>query len=129
MVFAVAQPATANDSFGLITRLHALHLSYGISDYGTASSTTVDSDLGVIVRAVVWNGGGFNVYGWETRTPWYSAAKHGARFFVTSAGGTPAEAESAFGGPAAAYRIGTFEVLVYSYNLLTRVEPSALPTG
>lgn len=130
VIFAVAQPASATDSSGLIARLHALHLSYGISDYGTASSTTVDSDLAVTVRAVVWNGGGFNVYGWETRTPWYSAAKHDARFFATSPGGTtPAEVESAFGRPAAVYRIGEYEVLVYSYNLLTRVEPSALPTG
>jgi hypothetical protein len=130
VVFAVAQPAAATDSSGLISRLRVLHLGEGISDYPTASSTTVASGQGVTVRAVVWNGGGFSVYGWETRTQWYRAAKHEARYFVTSAdGSTPKEVESAFGKPAAAYRIGEYDVLVYSYNLFTRITATTLPTG
>jgi len=132
VLFAAAQPAVAADSSMLIARLRALHLSYGISDYPTASSTTVQSDLRVTVRAVVWNGAGFDVYGWETRTPWYDAAKHDARFFVTSASGggtTPTEVVAAFGRPEAQYRVGHDEVLVYSYNLLTRIRAAARPTG
>lgn len=132
MLFAVAQPAAATDSSALITRLRALHLSYGISDYPTASSTTVQSDADVTVRAVVWNGAGFQVYGWETLTPWYSARKHDARFFITSAsdgGATPQEVVAAFGRPTARYRIGDDEVLVYSYNLLSRVGQVPRPTG
>ena len=132
VLFAATQPVAAASQSGLIARLGALHLSYGIGDYQTASSTTVQSGLGVEVRAVVWDGGGFEVYDWETRTPWYSAAQHDARFFVTkdSAGATtPAEVESAFGRPEAEYRVGDYEVLVYSYNLLTRVRQVARPTG
>ena len=132
VLFAAAQPTAAADSSGLIAKLRALRLSYGISDYQVASSTTVESDQRVNVRAVVWNGDGFDVYGWETRTPWYSAAKHDASFFVTSAsdgGTTPADVVSAFGRPEAEYRVGEYEVLVYRYNLLTRVTPSARPTG
>jgi len=132
VLFAAGQPAASADSAGLIARLRALRLSYGISDYQVASSTTVESDLRVDVRAVVWNGDGFDVYGWETRTPWYSAAKHDASFFVTSAsdgGTTPADVVSVFGRPEAEYRVGEYEVLVYGYNLLTRVTPSARPTG
>ena len=130
VVFAAAQPAAANDSSGLIAQLEMLHLSDGISDYPTASSATVESDQAVTLRAVVWNGGGFSVYGWETRTQWYSAAKHDARYFVSAPGGsTPAEVESAFGRPRAVYRVGGYEVLAYSYNLLTRVAPTTLPTG
>ena len=132
VLFAAAQPAAAADSSTLSARLRALHLSYGISDYPTASSTTVQSDLRVTIRAVVWNGAGFDVYGWETRTPWYDAAKHDARFFVTSATGggtTPAEVVAAFGRPEAEYRVGPDEVLVYSYNLLTRIRAAARPAG
>jgi hypothetical protein len=132
VLFAAAQPAAAADSSTLVARLRVLHLSYGISDYSTASSTTVQSGLRVTVRAVVWDGAGFGAYAWETRTPWYSAAKYDARFFVASASGggtTPAEVVAAFGRPAAEYRAGHDEVLVYSYNLLTRIRAAARPTG
>lgn len=127
---AVTQPATVTDPTGLIARLSALHLSYGLSDYPSASSTTVRSDQQVTVRPVIWDGGGFEVYNWETSTRWYSGAQHDARFFLTAPGGsTPAEVVQAFGKPSAEYQVGNDEVLVYSYNLLTRVAHPQLPTG
>jgi hypothetical protein len=132
VLFAAAQPSAGASSAGLAARLRELQLSYGIGDYQLASSTTVQSGQQVTVRAVVGDGTGFEVYAWETRTPWYSAAKHDARFFVAGTSGsgtTPAEVVRAFGRPEAEYPVGHYVVLVYSYNLLTRIRVATRPTG
>ena len=111
------------------------HLSYGLSGYWNAASTTVYSGGRVQLRQILAVPGGFVPYAWGAQQQWYEPARYDARFVVAEASGpqytsiTAAQAEASFGTPSAVYRVDGFTVLVYPYNLLTRGRPPHLKPG
>jgi len=108
-------------------------LRYGLAGYWNASPITVFSGGAVQVRQIHLGSGGFVPRAWGSRQQWYDATSNDARFVIAEddARGemTPTQVESSFGKPTAVYHVGTYSVLVYSYNLLTRGHALGLPPG
>ena len=90
-------------------------------------------------RAGYWRGGGLNrgtLAGdrGESSAAWYQPGRYDATFVVavTSPGGpggglSPAAVRASFGPPAAQYQVGPDLVMLYRYNLLTRLRGAAFP--
>src|SRR6185437_7122192 len=73
-------------------------------------------------------------YQWEAFAGWYQPARHDARFVIAGTdpaapgGGLPAAGVRArFGPPAAQYQVGQYVVMLYGYNLLTRLAVTSFP--
>ena len=73
---------------------------------------------------------------WESSAAWYQPGQHTATFVIAvtdpaaPGGGLPATAVAArFGTPAARHRIGQDVILLYRYDLLTRVRGTSFPEG
>jgi hypothetical protein len=135
---AAAQPVSTPPSVPLAAWLNAHGFRYGIAGYWDAAAVTVESGDRVPVRAVIMRNGRFAPYYWETRRDWYAASRHDATFVIADpAGGhatnafTAAHLEKYFGRPAAVYRVGDHEILLYQTNLLKRLAAPYLlsPTG
>jgi hypothetical protein len=117
------------------------HEHAGLSGYWQATSTTVTSGGQVLVAAVTlpearYPGSGRPAaYRWESSADWYQPAHHDATFFIAVAnpaapggGGLPASAVRAyFGPPVARHQIGNEIIMLYNYNLLTRLTPTTFP--
>jgi hypothetical protein len=121
----------------LASWLEAHHLNYGIAGYWESSSVTLASSNKVQVRTVVSSGSEFAAFNWETKVDWYDPSMHDATFFIArfwplDPGAptdlTPAFVEGVLGKPTSATKVGTYEILVYSYNLLHKVQP-AIPAS
>jgi hypothetical protein len=98
----------------------------GLAAYWQASSTTVDSGGKVLVAPVTDQGTA--VYAWEADAAWYDPGTRRANFVVAMEnpdgplGGIAVSAgQELFGRPAHAYRVDGYVIMVYRYNLLTRL--------
>ncbi|HEX8006745.1 MAG TPA: hypothetical protein VF482_10000, partial [Trebonia sp.] len=98
----------------------------GLAGYWQANSTTVDTGGKVLVAPI--SDGGTAVRHWETSADWYNPATHRADFVVAMAspggptGGLRVGAERKFfGRPAHVYHVGPYVIMVYRYNLLSRL--------
>jgi hypothetical protein len=112
--------------------LEAHGLKEGLAGYWDAAPMTVYTGDAVQVRAIYAQSGAFLPNAWGTKRQWYDASTIDANFVVT--GGwrnqlTTTAAEGAFGKPAKTYQVGTYTVLVYDYNLLTRQVAPVLTGG
>jgi hypothetical protein len=75
------------------------------------------------------------VYRWETSSDWYQPARRDASFVIAVtdpaavAGGglSVTEARALFGRPVAQNQVGQEVVMLYGYNLLTRVTGISFP--
>jgi hypothetical protein len=112
------------------------HLRAGLAGYWQADATTVASGGRVLVAPVVFAGrAGVQADRWEASAAWYQPGARAATFVIATDGpaapvGLPeAEVRARFGPPAAEQRIGPEVILLYRYNLLTRVSGSAFPGG
>ena len=124
---ATASPSTSAQA--LPRWLSAHRLSYGLGPYWSSASVTLAS--GGQVRVLALSGGAhLHGYGWETKVSWYDPRKHVAGFVLlcpVPAGlyqAPPVRSPAvyqAFGRPARVYRADGCRVLVYDYNLLTRL--------
>jgi len=134
---AAARPTMSPATPPLSAWLEAHGLRYGVAGYWDASSTTVESDDKIQVRAVdlhphpdapQWT---INIPGWESNPLWYNPSAYDATFAVADVHGSadghpgyPVRAfESFFGKPTARYRVDGWYVLVYRTNLLRKIGP------
>jgi len=71
---------------------------------------------------------------WESSAAWYQPAQRDATFVIAvtgpgaPAGLSPAAVRASFGPPAAEHRIGQDLIMLYRYNLLTRLRGAAFPS-
>jgi hypothetical protein len=98
----------------------------GLAAYWQASSTTVDSGGKTLVAPVTDQGTA--VYAWEADAAWYGPGTRWANFVVATEnpdgplGGIAVSAgQEFFGRPAHTYRVDGYVIMVYRYNLLTRL--------
>jgi hypothetical protein len=130
LVMYMGRPAAPAQNQSLATWLVGHRLYYGLAAYSMANSVTVDSGGKVAVRAIVTT----SEYAswphlWESEPSWYSPADHLANFVVLTSGGpAPWRQEpsaqamvTTFGQPASVYLLSDYTVLVWNYNLLTKL--------
>jgi hypothetical protein len=111
------------------------NLTYGLSGYWDAAPTTVYSGGAVQVRQILFVPGAFVPYAWGAKQQWYEESQHYANFVIAS--DSPADtaslrvsdALSVLGRPSATYHVDGSVVMVYSYNLLTKVVIPQLAPG
>ncbi|HWG01556.1 MAG TPA: hypothetical protein VG164_06885 [Trebonia sp.] len=100
----------------------------GLATYWQAASTTVATGGKVTVAAV--SASGSSVRPWEMDSGWYNPATHRADFVVSTqlmGGLSVRAARKDFGAPAHEYHVGEYVILVYKYNLLTRLRGRSFP--
>ena len=120
-------------SAGLVNWLVSHHYTAGLAGYWQASSVTVASGGQVSVAPVTPSAG--SVRRWEAWDGWYDPARQKASFVIavndpdTSSGGelSASVVRRYYGRPAREYAVGQYRIMVYDYNLLTRVAQRAFP--
>ncbi len=121
---------SASASVRSLPRWLAAHgLSYGLGPYWSAASATLAS--GARIHVLALSGGSHLAgYGWETKISWYDPELHSADFVLlcpVPAGlyqappVTAAAVYLSFGRPAYSDRAAGCRILVYDYNLLSRL--------
>ena len=112
--------------------LVAHHQRVGLAAYWQGTQTTVASGGRVLVAPVT--AAGIAAKHWEASSAWYQPSRHRATFVIAEPDPTYAEdsltvasARARFGRPAAEYRVGGDVVMIYRYNLLTRLQGRAFP--
>jgi len=116
----------------LATWLASHHLTDGLAEYWQANSTTVVTGGQVRIRPVTPQAD--DVRHWESSSAWYHPAQATADFVIAASDpGIPPGGLSVptvrerFGKPAREYTVGPYVVMVYDYNLLTRLRYRAFP--
>jgi hypothetical protein len=124
----VTYPPVTGQNQQLATWLAAHRLDYGLAGYWQASSSTLDSHGLVRLRPVRVANSIVARDPWEIRQSWYDPAAHDATFIVlapSAPGRDPfpwsADVRATFGQPTRVYYVGSYEVLVWSKNLLTEL--------
>lgn len=122
-------PGPAPAANGELTSWLAGHgYRYGLGNYWMANEATVASGNQVRIRAVTVGQSHMVPYLWETQVSWYDPVRHNANFVAFTS--VPRKDENfawlaqmmrTFGRPARTYHFGTYTVLVWNYNLLTRL--------
>jgi hypothetical protein len=120
------QPIEAPAHVDLADWLEAHHLTSGLAPYWESNITSLDSNGQIRLASLKPGGTTANPY--ESDSAWYNPAVSRANFVVTvsspasdAALVTPHEVLTRFGQPAHTYRFKEYTVMVYDYNLLTRV--------
>src|SRR5690349_16865626 len=125
------QPIQAPLHVDLADWLEAHHLTTGLAPYWESNITSLDS--GGRVRLAPLKPGGAFANPYESDSAWYNPAVSRANFVVTvssppldAALVTPDEVHAQFGPPARTYHFREYTVMVYDYNLLTRLHVPSL---
>jgi hypothetical protein len=125
-------PLTQNKNTKIADWLVGHGYTQGLAAYWQANGTTVDSGGRVLLAPV--SSSGTAVRHWEAFADWYDPRTHHANFVVAAAPAAgPSTALKAgdvrrfFGRPSAEYRVGDYLVMVYRYNLLTKLGGRAFP--
>jgi hypothetical protein len=137
LCYVATWPAVQPSQQAVAAWLIAHHERDGLAGYWQAASTTVTSGGRVLVAAITLpaapGAGGTAAsqavaYRWEASADWYQAARHDATFVIAvtdpsaAGGGLPVkEVRARFGGPVAQYQVGQDVIMLYGYNLLTRL--------
>jgi hypothetical protein len=126
LCYAAAGAPVAAENMPLAGWLTAHGYTEGLAAYWQASSTTVDSGGKTLVAPVTDQGTA--VYAWEADAAWYDPGARRANFVVAMEnpdgplGGIAVSAgQEFFGRPAHTYRVDGYVIMVYRYNLLTRL--------
>jgi len=144
LCYAATWPAAQQSQQPVAAWLTAHHQQAGLSGYWQASATTLASGAQVTVAPVIVQPGRAagtseprpqaEADRWESAASWYQPGTREATFVIAVAdpaapgGGLPvAAARACFGQPAAEHRIGQDVIMLYRYNLLTRVGDAAFP--
>ena len=129
--YADVQPKPAPQNIALGTWLEAHHLTSGLAGYWESNITTVNT--GGRVRLVSVYNGGTTAEPYESAAGWYDPARYRANFIVALANSpdlspvSPTVVRARYGAPERVYRFDGYTVMVYGYNLLTRVTVPAGP--
>jgi hypothetical protein len=130
--FAATWPAAAVPAQNVTAWLAAHHQHDGLAAYWQGTETTVASGGRVLVAPLTASGAAADH--WEASSAWYQPSRYRATFVIAAlhpvAGQsslTVAGVRARFGRPAAEYHLGGEIVLVYRYNLLTRVQGRTFP--
>ena len=125
------QPIQAPLHVDLADWLEAHHLTTGLAPYWESNITSLDS--GGRVRLAPLKPGGASGNPYESHSAWFDPAVSRANFVVTvssppsdAALVTPDEVHAQFGPPARTYHFKEYTVMVYDYNLLTRLQVPSL---
>ena len=126
LCYAATGAPVAAENMPLAGWLTAHGYTEGLAAYWQASSTTVDSGGKTLVAPVTDLGTA--VYAWEADAGWYDPGTRRANFIVAvenpdgPLGGIAVSAgQDFFGRPAHTYRVDGYVIMVYRYNLLTRL--------
>ena len=131
LAFTDVQPKPAPQNTPLATWLEAHHLTSGLAGYWESNITTLTT--GGRVRLAVVTNGGTTAEPYESDAAWYNPAQSQANFIVSLAGSpdlspvTPDLVRAWYGTPRRVYQFDGYTVMVYGYNLLTRVTVPAGP--
>jgi hypothetical protein len=127
--YTAAQPPVPAATQDLADWLTAHHLSYGLSSYGLANTTTLASGGAVDVRSVSWYKDDTVPGTEEFNRTWYDPGSHDANFVVLINPAVRADptagwdVRAAFGPPARTYHFGRYIIMTYTTNLLTDLGP------
>jgi hypothetical protein len=126
LCYAATGAPVAAENMPLAGWLTSHGYTEGLAAYWQASSTTVDSGGKTLVAPVTDQGTA--VYAWEADAAWYGPGTRWANFVVATEnpdgplGGIAVSAgQEFFGRPAHTYRVDGYVIMVYRYNLLTRL--------
>jgi len=128
--YTVAQPTVPAISQDLADWLTAHQLTYGLSSYGLANTTTLASGGAVDLRPVSWYNADVGAGPYEFNQAWYNPQTHDANFIVLMNPPQPLdpiamwEVLDRFGPAAQTYDVGKYVIMVYDTNLLTDFSPS-----
>jgi hypothetical protein len=143
LCYTATWPAVQPSQQAVAAWLAGHHERDGLAGYWQAASTTVTSGGQVLVAAITLSAApsaGNTVtyqalaYRWESSADWYQPARHDATFVIAVTdpaapdGGLPVTAVRArFGRPVARYQVGQEVIMLYDYNLLTRLTATPFP--
>jgi hypothetical protein len=134
LCYAAAWPATPPPQQATAAWLVRQHQRTGLAGYWQAGATTVTSGGQVLVAPIVIPAPSQAVADrWESSAAWYRPAKLDATFVIAVTGPgapgglSPAAVRASFGPPAAEHQVGQDLIMLYRYNLLTRVRGTAFP--
>ena len=131
--YTVTKPSIPAVSQDLADWLAANHLTYGLSSYGIANSTTLASGETVNVRPVSWAGNHVAGGPEEFEKSWYDPTLHDANFVILINPPVPIdpialwEVRVSFGKPQHIYYFHRYTIMVFNKNLLTDLVPSLPP--
>ncbi len=138
LCYAAAWPATPPPQQALATWLVSQHEHEGLAGYWQASATTVTSGGRVLVAPVTLSAASRATVEaaadrWESSAAWYQPGQRDATFVIAVTGPgargglSPVAVRARFGAPAAEHRIGQDVIMLYHYNLLTRLAGTSFP--
>ena len=126
LCFAASQPPIVSPDQELATWLLSHRYTDGLAGYWQASITTVTSGGKVLVSPIDYQAA--QAWHWYSSATWYDPGRRRANFIVAVTDPSPgqgglstATVRRSFGPPVRQYQIGTYVVMVYDYNLLTRL--------
>lgn len=126
LCFAATWAPDVTTNQDLADWLVAHHYTSGVAGYWQSTSTTVASGGKVMVAPISYQA--TRAWHWESSSDWYQPSRRRANFVVAvadpTASGviTTASARRSFGRPLHQYQVGQYVVMVYDYNLLTRLK-------
>jgi hypothetical protein len=130
--YAATWPAASVPVQNVAAWLVAHHQYDGLAAYWQATQTTVTSGGRVLVAPVTVSGTAPRH--WEASSAWYQPSRYRATFVIAEVHPVNAEdslllttARARFGKPAAEYNVGGPIVMIYHYNLLTRLHDRTFP--
>jgi hypothetical protein len=139
LCYAAAWPATPPPQRAVAAWLVSQHERAGLAGYWQADATTVTSGGRVLVAPIVIPATSkapveAAADRWESSAAWYQPAQRDATFVIAVTGPgapgglSPAAVRASFGPPAAEHRVGQDLIMLYRYNLLTRLRGAAFPS-
>jgi hypothetical protein len=139
LCYAAAWPATPPPQRAVAAWLVSHHERAGLAGYWQADATTVTSGGRVLVAPIVIPAASkapveAAADRWESSAAWYQPAQRDATFVIAVTGPgapgglSPAAVRASFGPPAAEHRVGQDLIMLYRYNLLTRLRGAAFPS-
>jgi hypothetical protein len=127
--YEISQPSVPAQNQQLSSWLAARHLRTGLSGYWESNIATLAAGGQVRIRAVAPSGGRLAPALRESKAQWYDPKENSANFVVLFPGmpGYPGFTQqravlATFGRPARTYHVGSYTILVWNHNLLTRLK-------
>jgi hypothetical protein len=131
--YSTTKPASPAVTQNLADWLAAHHLTYGLSSYGIANTTTLASGETVNIRSVSWENNDVAGGPYEFDKSWYDPRLHYANFVVLIQPPIPIdpiaywEVKASFGKPQQIYHFSRYTIMVFDTNLLTDLSPYLPP--